>query len=144
MSAIPHSHMRAIAPKSPGNMRAIAPKGSLLSILVLLIEFSESWDSSAGSAVSDKCLHPDASKPSLSHTATRAKFVWIAQTFSEQKWDAPRGRETPSGWLVPFDTALSAAELVSASVGLASEMASPAATLQCEELACVSVTGEEC
>ena len=42
MSVIAHSHMRAIAPKIPGNMRAIAPKGSLLSILVLSIEFLES------------------------------------------------------------------------------------------------------
>ena len=37
MSAIAHSHMRAIAPKIPGNMRAIAPKGSLFSYLVLLL-----------------------------------------------------------------------------------------------------------
>ena len=42
MSAIAHSHMRASAPKIPGNMCAIAPKGSLLSILVLSIEFLES------------------------------------------------------------------------------------------------------
>jgi hypothetical protein len=42
MGVIAHSHMRAIAPKIRGNMRAIAPKGSLLSILVLSIEFLES------------------------------------------------------------------------------------------------------
>jgi hypothetical protein len=41
MSAIAHSHMRAIAPEISSNMRAIAPKGSLLSILVLSIEFLE-------------------------------------------------------------------------------------------------------
>ena len=39
MSAIAHSHMRAIAPEIPGNMCAIAPKGSLFSFLVLSIEF---------------------------------------------------------------------------------------------------------
>ena len=48
MSAIAHSHMRAIAPKISGNMRAIAPKGSLLSFLVLLIEFSRIYRSSDG------------------------------------------------------------------------------------------------
>jgi hypothetical protein len=42
MSAIAHSHMRALAPEIPSNMCAPAPKGSLLSILVLSIEFSES------------------------------------------------------------------------------------------------------
>ena len=40
MSAIAHSHMRASAPEIPGNMRAIAPKGSLFSFLVLLLRFS--------------------------------------------------------------------------------------------------------
>ena len=39
MSAIAHSHMRAIAPEIVGNMRAIAPKGSLFSFLVLLLGF---------------------------------------------------------------------------------------------------------
>jgi hypothetical protein len=33
MSAITHSHMRALAPEIPSNMCVIAPKGSLLSIL---------------------------------------------------------------------------------------------------------------
>ena len=42
MSAIAHSHMRASAPEIHDNMRAIAPKGSLFSFLVLLIEFLES------------------------------------------------------------------------------------------------------
>ena len=37
MGVIAHSHMRAIAPKIPGNMRALAPKGSQYSSLVLLI-----------------------------------------------------------------------------------------------------------
>ena len=41
MSAIAHSHMRAIAPEISGNMRAIAPKGSLFSFLVLSLEFSK-------------------------------------------------------------------------------------------------------
>ena len=31
MGVIAHSHMRAIAPKIPGNMRALAPKGSQFS-----------------------------------------------------------------------------------------------------------------
>jgi hypothetical protein len=35
MSAIAHSHMRAIAPEIFDNMRAIAPKGSEFSFLVL-------------------------------------------------------------------------------------------------------------
>ena len=39
MGVIAHSHTGAIAPKIPGNMRAIAPKGSLFSFLVLLIGF---------------------------------------------------------------------------------------------------------
>jgi hypothetical protein len=42
MSAIAHSHMRAIVPEIPSNMCMITPKGSLLSILVLSIEFLES------------------------------------------------------------------------------------------------------
>ena len=42
MSAIAHSHMRAIVPKISGNMRAIVPKGSLFSFLVLSIEFLKS------------------------------------------------------------------------------------------------------
>ena len=41
MSAIAHSYMRASAPEISDNMRAIAPKGSLFSFLVLLIEFSK-------------------------------------------------------------------------------------------------------
>ena len=42
MSVTAHSHMRVLAPEIPENMRAIAPKGSLFSILVLSIEFLES------------------------------------------------------------------------------------------------------
>ena len=38
MSVIAHSHIRAIVPEIIRNMCAIAPKGSLLSILVLSIE----------------------------------------------------------------------------------------------------------
>ena len=41
MGVIAHSHMRAIAPEIVRDMCAIAPKGSLLSILVLSIEFLE-------------------------------------------------------------------------------------------------------
>jgi hypothetical protein len=48
MSAIAHSHMRAPAPEIPTNMCAIAPKGALLSILVLSIEFLESIGAAAG------------------------------------------------------------------------------------------------
>ena len=40
MSAIVHSHMRTSVPEIPGNMRAIVPKGSLFSFLVLLLRFS--------------------------------------------------------------------------------------------------------
>ena len=42
MSALAHSHMRALAPEIVRYMCAPAPKGSLLSILVLVIEFLES------------------------------------------------------------------------------------------------------
>ena len=41
MGVIAHSHVRATAPKIPGNMRAITPKGSQFSFLVLLIGFYE-------------------------------------------------------------------------------------------------------
>jgi hypothetical protein len=41
MSAIAHSHMRTLTPEIVNDMRAIAPKGSLFSFLVLLIQFYE-------------------------------------------------------------------------------------------------------
>ena len=60
MSVIAHSHMRAIAPEISSNMRAIAPKGSLLSILVLSIEFLES----IGAASEQRSLRDNGDSPS--------------------------------------------------------------------------------